>query len=169
MARSEKNDDAFPCKCRQLHFDLDEAVITLKEWASANYYVCAGGRPNKSRFSFAIRLHWKPPHLPTLDLEKSLKTLQTAVCECMCVCVGFIRAQWRESMNYREASRVSTIRSGFSHATLPPTPFFFFFLNGLSQGSVVFSLSFDFFYLFTVTLALLIQLCRIGLCLVFTE
>lgn len=169
MARSEKNDDAFPCKCTQLHFDWDEAVITLKEWASANYYVCAGGRPNKSRFSFAIRLHWKPPHLPTLDLEKSLKTLQTAVCECMCVCVGFIRAQWRESMNYREASRVSTIRSGFSHATLPPPLFFFFFFEWPQSRLCCFFPLVWLFYLFTVTLALLIQLCRIGLCLVFTE
>lgn len=35
-----ENDYAFPRKCTQLHFDLDEAVIALKEWASANYYVC---------------------------------------------------------------------------------------------------------------------------------
>lgn len=133
--------------------------------------VCAAGRPNKSRFSFAIRLHWRaPPHLPTFDLEKRL---HTAVCECMCVCVGFIRAQWRESMNYREASRVSTIRSGFSHATPPhlsppPPPHLFFWMASV-KALLFFSLAFDSFHPFSVTLALLIRLCRIGLCLVFTE
>lgn len=56
-----ENDAAFPCKRTQPHLDFDEAVITLKKWASANYYVCAGGGPNTSGFSFAIRLRWKPP------------------------------------------------------------------------------------------------------------
>ena len=51
-----------------------------------------------------------------------------AVCECMCVRVGFIRAQWRENMNYREPSRVLTIRFGFSHANL--------FLNGFCRSSL---------------------------------
>lgn len=63
----------------------------------------------------------------------------------LCVCVGFIRAQWKESMNYRQASRVSTIRSVFSHAN---PSFFFFSLNGLSQASVVFSLPFTSYELY---------------------
>lgn len=76
------HDDAFPSNLRH----LNEAVITVKEWADVliSMCVCAGGAPNKSRFSFCNQALLRAPSSSYTWFGKVTSSSCVRARVCMC-------------------------------------------------------------------------------------